>query len=141
MCRFFGVPEDSLPEVIASADVYGSIGDRNCLLNGVTLGGILGDQQAALVGQTWNEKEQEGNEETSKRPNIKVTYGTGAFLLWNIGEKPVFSSRGLLTTLAYQMRPKEKPHFAIEVRLVSCKTIVVHLAVNLAHYTFFSTFY
>lgn len=75
------------------------------------MGGILGDQQAALVGQTWDPNP----DPDSPRPHVKVTYGTGAFLLWDIGEKPSFSSHGLLTTIAYQMGPKAKVHYALEV--------------------------
>ncbi|VEL18074.1 unnamed protein product, partial [Protopolystoma xenopodis] len=45
---------------------------------------------------------------------IKVTFGTGGFLLWDTGEDPLFSDQGLLTTVAYQMGSKAKPHYAIE---------------------------
>jgi glycerol kinase len=84
----FGIPRAVLPRIVPSSAVYGSGRD---VLDGVTLSGILGDQQAALVGQT------------CFRPGeAKNTYGTGCFLLMNTGEKPIASTAGLLTTVAYQ---------------------------------------
>lgn len=92
--------------------MYGHVRDADCRLAGVPMGGILGDQQAALVGQTWDP-----NPDPNKpRPHVKVTYGTGAFLLWDIGENPSFSPYGLLTTIAYQMGPNAEVHYALEVR-------------------------
>ncbi|KAM7534524.1 hypothetical protein Aperf_G00000114422 [Anoplocephala perfoliata] len=110
ICKFFGIDPRILPTVITSAQKYGHIRDPNCLLEGVALAGILGDQQAALVGQTW----EPHPDPTSPRPHVKVTYGTGAFLLWDIGVDPAFSPHGLLTTIAYQMGPGEKMHYALE---------------------------
>lgn len=108
---FIGIDPRILPTVISSAQVYGHVRDSNCRLAGVNMGGILGDQQAALVGQTWDP-----NPDPEKpRPHVKVTYGTGAFLLWDIGDAPSFSPYGLLTTIAYQMGPNAQVHYALEV--------------------------
>nr|CDS28752.1 glycerol kinase [Hymenolepis microstoma] len=110
LCEFFGIDPQILPKVITSAQKYSHINDEDCLLDGIALGGILGDQQAALVGQTWDPNP----DPSSPRPHVKVTYGTGAFLLWDIGEKPSFSNYGLLTTVAYQMGHDAPIHYALE---------------------------
>ena len=84
-----GVPRAMLPEIRSSAEVYG-VGRG--VLEGVPVASALGDQQAALFGQT------------CFRPGEgKCTYGTGNFLLVNTGEHPVASSHGLLTTVAYRV--------------------------------------
>lgn len=111
LCEFMGINPEILPRVLSSAQAYGHVHDKRCRLRGVVMGGILGDQQAALVGQTWD---PHPNPDTT-RPHVKVTYGTGAFLLWDIGTKPSFSPYGLLTTIAYQMGQSEDVHYAIEV--------------------------
>ncbi|MGB2672613.1 MAG: glycerol kinase GlpK [Candidatus Acidiferrum sp.] len=86
----FEIPRAMLPQVRSSSEVYGAatlpaIGD-------VAVAGILGDQQAALVGQA------------CFRPGeVKNTYGTGCFLLMNTGERAVPSNFGLLTTVAYKL--------------------------------------
>ncbi|BHF78694.1 hypothetical protein SprV_0602180700 [Sparganum proliferum] len=110
LCKFFKISRRILPKVISSAESYGTIKDPECSLKGVTLGGILGDQQAALVGQTWDPNP----DPSCPRPHVKVTYGTGAFLLWDVGTAPVFSSQGILTTLAYKMGADATPHYALE---------------------------
>ncbi|WP_256334637.1 glycerol kinase GlpK [Lentzea albidocapillata] len=79
------VPREMLPEIRSSSEVYGTY-------EGVPVASALGDQQAALFGQTCFEP-GEG----------KCTYGTGAFLLINTGGKPVHSQNGLLTTVGYQI--------------------------------------
>ncbi|GAB2742831.1 glycerol kinase GlpK [Kitasatospora kifunensis] len=94
-----GVPLAVLPEIRSSAEVYGhAIGD----LEGVPVASALGDQQAALFGQTcFNEGE------------AKSTYGTGTFLLLNTGEKIVNSYHGLLTTVGYRIGD-QAPVYALE---------------------------
>jgi glycerol kinase len=84
------VPKQMLPKIEASSQVYGNATLDS--LKGVPIAGILGDQQAALVGQT-----------CFKSGEAKNTYGTGCFLLMNTGEKPVVSKYGLLTTVAYKI--------------------------------------
>jgi glycerol kinase len=86
----FGIPRAMLPRICSSSEVYGTATESG--LQGVTIAGILGDQQAALVGQT-----------CFKAGEAKNTYGTGCFLLMNVGDQPVPSKHGLLTTVAYRM--------------------------------------
>jgi glycerol kinase len=84
-----GVPRAMLPEIKASSEVYGEAkGD----LDGISVAGDLGDQQAALFGQT-----------CFSIGEAKNTYGTGNFLLLNTGNEIVQSKSGLLTTLAYKI--------------------------------------
>src|SRR6266404_5791228 len=85
----FDVPRAMLPEVRSSSEVYGVA--RLPAISGVPVAGILGDQQAALVGQACFHPGE-----------VKNTYGTGCFLLMNTGERLVPSSCGLLTTVAYK---------------------------------------
>jgi glycerol kinase len=84
-----GVPRACLPEIRSSSEVYG---EARGILAGVPVAGALGDQQAALFGQTCFSP-GEG----------KCTYGTGAFMLLNTGEAPVASKCGLLTTVGYRI--------------------------------------
>jgi len=84
-----GVPRAMLPEIKASSEVYGEAkGD----LDGISVAGDLGDQQAALFGQT-----------CFSPGEAKNTYGTGCFMLMNTGTKVVPSKSGLLTTLGYKI--------------------------------------
>lgn len=84
-----GIPESMLPEVKPSAAVYGYT-DVSFFGREILLAGAAGDQQAALFGQCCFEK-----------GDAKNTYGTGAFILMNTGNKPVYSKNGLVTTIAY----------------------------------------
>ena len=86
----FGIPAAMLPRIASSSEVYGTAAATE--LKGAPIAGILGDQQAALVGQTCFEAGE-----------AKNTYGTGCFLLMNTGERPVESNYGLLTTVAYKL--------------------------------------
>ncbi|HEY1526743.1 MAG TPA: glycerol kinase GlpK [Candidatus Angelobacter sp.] len=90
LLRAFSIPRQILPEIRSSSEIYGQI--RQGPLSGVPVAGILGDQQAALVGQT-----------CFRSGEAKNTYGTGCFLLMNTGEKPVESKHGLITTVAYKL--------------------------------------
>jgi glycerol kinase len=90
MLRLFEIPRNMLPEICPSSHAFGEI--KTTSLRGLTVGGILGDQHAALVGQT-----------CFKPGQLKNTYGTGCFLLMNTGEKKVVSQNGLLTTVAYKL--------------------------------------
>jgi glycerol kinase len=86
----FDIPRAMLPSIRSSAEVYAQI--KEPALKDVPIAGILGDQQAALVGQT------------CFRPGeAKNTYGTGCFLLMNTGKRVVQSRHGLLTTIAYKV--------------------------------------
>jgi glycerol kinase len=95
-----GVPRAMLPEIHPSAAVYGEI--RDGALAGVPVASALGDQHAALVGQT-----------CFSPGDAKCTYGTGSFLVLNTGDRPVKSSSGLLTTMGYQLG-EEPPTYALE---------------------------
>ncbi len=87
--KIMGVPRAMLPKVVPSSAVYGeAVGS----LKGVPVAGDLGDQQAALFGQT-----------CFSPGEAKNTYGTGCFMLLNTGTKPVQSKNGLLTTLGYKI--------------------------------------
>jgi glycerol kinase len=84
----FGIPRAVLPGIVPSSTVYGVATGE---LDGVPIAGILGDQQAALVGQTCLHPGE-----------AKSTYGTGCFLLMNTGLAPMPSTSGLVTTVAYK---------------------------------------
>jgi glycerol kinase len=112
-----GIPAAMLPRIVSSSEVYGHVVDGP--LAGVELAGDLGDQQAALVGQTCFE------------PGLaKNTYGTGCFLLLNTGQQPVQSKCGLVTTVAYQFG-KEPAHYALEGSVAISGALVQWLRDNL----------
>jgi glycerol kinase len=90
LCREIGVPRTMLPEIVPSSGVVGHVTARR-MFGGTPIAGILGDQQAAMFGQTCFDP-----------GDAKNTYGTGAFLLLNTGTTPQFSENGLLTTVCYQ---------------------------------------
>jgi glycerol kinase len=87
--------KNALAELKDSSSNFGKTEGVGFLPDGISINGVLGDQQAAMVGQTCFGKGE-----------AKCTYGTGAFLLVNIGEKPVHSDHGLLTTVAWQLDGK-----------------------------------
>ncbi|MBB4695902.1 glycerol kinase GlpK [Paractinoplanes abujensis] len=92
----FDIPRAMLPAIRSSAETYGEA------LPGVPIAAAIGDQQAALFGQTCFDP-----------GDTKCTYGTGGFLLMNTGSSPVWSSHGLITTVAYRFGD-EKPVYALE---------------------------
>jgi glycerol kinase len=94
-----GVPRAMLPEIRPSSEVYG---EARGTLAGVPVASALGDQQAALFGQT-----------CFSPGEAKCTYGTGSFLLFNTGERPVQSASGLLTTVCCRIG-FEPPTYALE---------------------------
>ena len=89
LCKLFNIPMCMLPTVRPSAYNYGEL---SFMRSDVCICGVVGDQQAALFGQTCFEAGESKN-----------TYGTGCFLLVNTGDKPVLSQNGLLTTVAWQI--------------------------------------
>ncbi|MEU6089583.1 glycerol kinase GlpK [Streptomyces sp. NPDC047085] len=95
----FGVPRPMLPEIRSSAEIYG---DARSLVPGVRISAALGDQQAALFGQT-----------CFSPGEAKCTYGTGSFLVLNTGTDLVRSRHGLLTTVAYRIGD-QPPVYALE---------------------------
>lgn len=89
LLQLLDIPEEILPTVCDSSARYGET-DRSIFGGPIPIAGVAGDQQASLFGQACFE-----------RGMIKNTYGTGGFLLMNVGEEPVFSKQGLLTTIAW----------------------------------------
>lgn len=116
LAEVIGVPVSVLPEVVDSVGV-----GEPCLgpLEGVPLAAILGDQQAALFGQTCFEPGE-----------AKNTYGTGNFLLLNTGEQPVVSSAGLITTVACRIAG-EPTRYALEGAIAVTGSLVQWLRDNL----------
>ena len=104
LLSFFNIPRQMLPEIRPSSEPngYGTLAADGPLGGEVPLTGILGDQQAATVGQV-----------CFAVGEAKNTYGTGNFLLLNTGEELVRSKSGLLTTVCYQFG-KDKPIYALE---------------------------
>src|SRR5580693_8614059 len=111
-----GVPRAMLPEIRSSSEVYGP---ARGVLAGVPVAAALGDQQAALFGQTCFSP-GEG----------KCTYGTGSFLLVNTGPKIVQSKHGLLTTLGYQISGS-RPVYALEGSIAVTGALVQWVRDNL----------
>jgi glycerol kinase len=99
LLAFFDIPRAMLPEIHSSAEVYGT---AVTAFPGVRIGAALGDQQAALFGQTCFHPGE-----------AKCTYGTGSFLLLNTGTEPVRSTHGLLTTVGYKIG-SDRPVYALE---------------------------
>ncbi|MGA2502757.1 MAG: glycerol kinase GlpK [Anaerolineales bacterium] len=111
-----GIPRDMMPEIRSSSEIYGNAKGG---LGGVPLAGDLGDQQAALFGQTcFNPGE------------AKNTYGTGCFMLMNTGKKPVLSKNGLLTTLGYKIG-NQPAIYALEGSIAIAGALVQWLRDNL----------
>ncbi len=94
LCRQLEVPKSMLPEAKPSSCVYGEA-DPEFFGGPIPIAGIAGDQQAALFGQT-----------CYTPGDAKNTYGTGCFMLMNIGEKPMYPNNGLLTTIAWGLDGK-----------------------------------
>jgi glycerol kinase len=117
MLATFKIPRACLPKIVPSAAPYGEI--KTNPLRGAILAGMLGDQQAALVGQA-----------CLRAGEAKVTHGTGSFLLMNTGTRPVTSQAGLLTTLAYKFGDAA-PHYALEGAIAITGALVHWLRDNL----------
>ena len=88
------IPKSMLPEVKQSSEVYGHT-SGSLFATKIPIAGIAGDQQAALFGQM-----------CTQQGMVKNTYGTGCFMLMNIGEKPIVSENNLLTTVAWKINGK-----------------------------------
>lgn len=117
-------PKLHLPKIIASSEpeAYGKL--TNTSLKGTKITGCLGDQSAALVGQCGF---------TPGR--AKNTYGTGCFLLYNVGEKPVISTHGLLATVAFDFSPQGiQPVYALEGSIAVAGSSVKFLMNNLGFF-------
>jgi glycerol kinase len=101
MLKLLDVPRAVLPRIVPSAEVYGMTRGMKSLPDGIPVSGMAGDQQAALFGQA-----------CFTPGESKCTYGTGAFLLMNVGERPVASKSGLLTTVGWRLG--DKTTYALE---------------------------
>lgn len=112
----FTIPKVLLPEIRTSAEVYGN---ATGIVDGVPIAGILGDQHAALFGQTGFDSGE-----------AKNTYGTGCFLIMNTGPEPIPSENGLLTTMAYQIGGQD-PVYALEGSVAIAGALVQWLRDNL----------
>lgn len=115
--RVYGIPEKMLPQVRSSSEAYGAA--QIGAVKDVPIAGILGDQQAALFGQT-----------CFKAGEAKNTYGTGCFLLMNTGGEPVRSKYGLLTTVAYKIG-KNAAQYALEGSIAITGALVQWVRDNL----------
>ncbi len=114
--KLMGVPRALLPTIKASSEVYGQ---ATGALAGIPVAGDLGDQQAALFGQT-----------CFSRGEAKNTYGTGCFMLLNTGQQAVQSKNGLLTTLGYKIG-QDKATYALEGSIAITGALVQWLRDNL----------
>lgn len=113
-----GVPRSCLPTIRSCAESYGKM--AGTVLKGVPISGVVGDQQAALVGQS-----------CLRVGEAKATYGTGCFLIVNTGDTPVFSSKGLLTTPAYKLGPTSPAVYALEGSIAIAGAAISWLKDNL----------
>jgi glycerol kinase len=115
--EIFGIPAAILPRIAPSSEIFGKA--RLAAIQDVPIAGVIGDQQAALVGQT-----------CFAPGEAKNTYGTGSFLLMNTGEAAVFSKFGLLTTVAYKFGA-QPAHYALEGSIAITGALVQWLRDNL----------
>jgi len=116
LLKAIGIPRAMLPEIRSSSEVYGR---ATGALAGVPIAADLGDQHAALFGQT-----------CFAPGEAKNTYGTGCFMLMNTGPRPVPSKNGLLTTLAYKLG-NEPAVYALEGSIAIAGALVQWLRDNL----------
>lgn len=119
LCDLLKIPICMLPTIKSSSEVYFSA-VVPASISGCKISGVLGDQQAALVGQG-----------AFKAGMAKNTYGTGLFMLMNTGTKPVHSRFGLVTTVAYQMGPNQPVFYALEGSVAIGGALVQWLRDNL----------
>jgi glycerol kinase len=115
--KSFGIPKAMLPTIRSSSEIYGVA--KEAAVGNVAIAGILGDQQAALVGQT-----------CFKPGEAKNTYGTGCFLLMNTGTRKIDSKSGLLTTMAYKFGD-QPAHYALEGSIAITGALVQWVRDNL----------
>ena len=95
LCGIFGIPVGCLPEVTDSDGCFGETDFEGLLPHAVPIHGVMGDSHAALFGQG-----------CLSRGQMKATYGTGSSIMMNIGEEPLLSDKGIVTSLAWRMRGK-----------------------------------
>ena len=116
MLQAFDIPRSVLPRIASSSEVYA---EASGVLQGVKVAGILGDQQAALVGQA-----------CFAPGEVKNTYGTGCFMLMHTGGEVFHSKAGLLTTVAYRFG-EAAPCYALEGSIAIAGALIQWLRDNL----------
>ena len=99
-CRYFGIPLTCLPRIVSNSETLGVVSSG--VLKGVPITALIGDQQAATLGQGCRPGE------------AKNTYGTGGFLLLNTGHDRVQSRHGLLSTVAFKLGRDARACYALE---------------------------
>jgi len=111
----FNIPRECMPKIQPfTSGEFGRVSNPTCAcIDNVLIGSVLGDQQAALFGQT-----------CFGAGEAKNTYGTGAFLLMNTGTEAKQSKKGLLTTVAYKNGPDAPPVYALEGSVASCGSLI-----------------
>jgi len=119
--KAMGIPPQGLPRIVPSSDsaTWGPTSEEGPLGARIPVCGAVGDQQAALVGQT-----------CFAPGEAKNTYGTGCFLLMHTGHEPIQSKHGLITTLAYQFSGR-KPSYCLEGSIAIAGALVQWLRDNL----------
>ncbi len=117
LLEFFNIPRALLPDLVDSSGILAEV-DKSVFGETITIGSILGDQQAALFGQTCFQKGM-----------LKSTFGTGSFMLMNTGKKPRFSDNGLLTTVAWSINGEVK--YALEGNIFIAGAAIKWLRDNL----------
>ena len=117
LLELFDIPRALLPNLVESSGEFGIV-DSSVFGAEITIGSLLGDQQAALFGQT-----------CFKKGMLKTTYGTGSFTLMNTGKEPRFSDNGLLSTVAWTI--KGVTHYALEGNIFIAGAAVKWLRDNL----------
>lgn len=118
LLEIFGVPRECLPKIVGSDETVGYFEYRG---RKIPICGIAGDQQAALIGQG-----------CLNVGDMKATYGTGLFMLYNAGDKPIISQNGLVTTVAYGIGGKLS--YAFEGSVFNAGSVVQWLRDNLGFF-------
>jgi len=117
LLELFDIPRALLPNLVENSGEFANV-DSSIFGSEITIGSLLGDQQAALFGQT-----------CFKKGMLKSTYGTGSFMLMNTGKQPRFSENGLLTTVAWTI--KGVTHYAVEGNIFIAGAAIKWLRDNL----------
>jgi glycerol kinase len=118
LLQMLGIPSAMLPQALPSSMIYGEIAEGLFGNAHIPISGIAGDQQASLFGQA-----------CYKKGMAKNTYGTGSFVLVNTGEKPIFSDKGIITTLAWGLG--DKATYAMEGSIFITGAVIQWLRDNL----------
>ena len=118
LLEIFSIPRSSLPKIVGCDEIVGEFEYQGVK---IPLCGIVGDQQSALIGQGCFEK-----------GSSKVTYGTGLFMLYNLGYKPIISQNGLITTVAYTVNGETS--YAFEGSVFNAGSTIQWLRDNLGFF-------